>query len=113
MNRDVAHRYLSEYWALVDQARKLPTLSKERRATAKAVNEHLATVNHILRTLAPDLKLINANWIRDHVAAWPQLRRALALLAGWQEMVSHQWTGGGPALPLKLLDPVVFNAAEP
>jgi hypothetical protein len=75
MNRDLAHRYLSQYWARVDQARMLPTLSKERRA-AEAANDYLATVNHMLHTLAPDLKLIKAHRISEHVNAWPRLRRA-------------------------------------
>jgi hypothetical protein len=34
-------------------------------------------------------------------------------LEDWQEMTSHEWTGGGPALPLKLLDPVVSEVALP
>jgi hypothetical protein len=99
MNRDVAHRYLSEYRALVAEASRQPMLSKERRAALKAANEHLPTVNALLRALAPDLPLINAHWLNDHVAAGPRLQCALDLLSDWQEMDTHLVRRGPGAAP--------------
>ena len=72
-----AFRWLTDYGALVQQAQKQPILSKERRATIKALNERLPTVNLILQSLAPDIPLISAHYLSDHAAAWPNVRRAL------------------------------------
>jgi hypothetical protein len=41
MDREAAFRYLTDYWALVNNAQKLPYFSKERRAAVRAANEHL------------------------------------------------------------------------
>jgi Protein of unknown function (Hypoth_ymh) len=113
LDRDAAIRYLTEYCELVSKAQGQLALTKDRRATMKAVEAHLAGVNQVLRGLASDLEPIYAHGLRDHVAALPRVRRALVLLNGWREMTDHQWTGGGPALPLKLLDPVVSQVAPP
>jgi Protein of unknown function (Hypoth_ymh) len=113
MDPVVASRQLTGYCELVAQAQKLPTLSRDRRAVMKTVNERVATVNQILRAIVPDIKLISAHWLGDHVRALPRVYRALALLRGWGEMASHEWIGDGPALPLSVLDPVVANAAVP
>ena len=113
MDHVAALGQLNGYGELVAQAQKLPAFSRERRAVMKTVNERVATVNKILRTRAPDIKLISAHWLGDHVRALPRVYQALALLRGWGEMASHEWTGGGPALPLSVLDPVVADAAMP
>lgn len=113
MNRDAAVDQLGEYLKLVNRARELPVLTKDRRAALKAANEHLPTVNYILSNLAPDIPLIGATSVADHAAALPRLQRAVGLLSGWGEMAVHQWPGGGPAFPLKLLDPVISEVALP
>jgi Protein of unknown function (Hypoth_ymh) len=113
MDRDEAFRHLTDYWAMVGQAQREPPLSRERRAAVKALNQRLMTVNRVLRSLGPDLALIQARSLREHVAGWPRLFRGLGLLGGWQEMTVLQWTAGGPALPLKLLDSVVSEVALP
>lgn len=113
MNLAEARQCLTIYWALICQAQQQPWLSKERRATAKKINELLPAVNSILRALAPDITPINAYLISDHAAAGARVHRALRLLDGSQEITAQQWTGGGPALPLSLLDPTVRDAALP
>jgi hypothetical protein len=113
MDREEAFRQLTDYWAQVERAQKQPWPSRERKAALKAANERLPAVNKILRSLAPDLRLISAYRVSDHLAAWPRLHRALDILNGWEEMTSYQWTGGGPALPLTLLDTVISEVALP
>jgi hypothetical protein len=111
MDREAAFRYITDYWALVDKAHKLPLFSRERRAAVKAANG-LAGVNRILRELAPDLPVISAHGIGDHVGAWPHIRRALDLITAGQEMDAYG-QAAGPGLPLRLLDPVVSKVALP
>jgi hypothetical protein len=106
MNREEAFSQLCDYWALASRADKLQRFKGERSAALKALNERLPSINKILGELAPDLPLIRAQWIGDHVAAWPQISRALELINGWRQMTDN-WTGEGPALPLRLLDPVI------
>jgi hypothetical protein len=113
MNRDAALRHLSEYCELVKQAQRHPVLSKERRATMKAVNNLLPGVNHYLRSMAPDFELISAHYLGEHVDAQPSARRAIGLLTDSDDMTSHQWSCGGPTLPLSVLDPMVYGPAEP
>ena len=113
MDRDAAFRHLREYCALIIQAQSQSVISKERRATMKAVNEHLPGVNYYLRAIVPDPKLISAYYLGDHVSALPLVRRAIDLLTDSEEMTAHHWTGGGPALPLTMLDPVVSGVALP
>lgn len=113
MDHVAALRQLTAYCELVAQAQKLPTLSRERRAVMKTLNAQVAGVNQVLRTIAPDVKLISAHWLGEHAGALPRVRQALALLRGWGEMASHEWTGGGPALPLSMIDPVVARPAVP
>jgi hypothetical protein len=112
MDREAVFRYVTDYSAQVNKAQRLPLFSKERRAAVKAANERLAGVNWILRELAPDLPLIRADGLGDHVAAWPQIGRALGLINNWREMDAYQ-EANGPGLPLKLLDPVVSAVALP
>ncbi len=113
MDGDAAFRHLNEYCELVKQAQEQPMLSRERRATAKAISEHLPGVNYYLRVIGPDMKLIGAYSVNDHVRALPRVRRAMSLLTDALDMTSHQWTGGGPALPLAVLDPLVSGPAAP
>jgi hypothetical protein len=113
MDRDAAFRHLSSYCALVKQAQQQPWMSRERRATMKAVNEHLPGVNYYLRMIAPDMKLISAYTLNDHLRALPHVRRAIDLLSDALDMTSNHWSGGGPALPLAVLDPMVCGPAVP
>jgi hypothetical protein len=113
MDHVAASRQLTGYCELVAQAQKLPALSRERRTVMKTLNAQVAGVNHVLRTIAPDVRLISAHWLGEHAGALPRVRQALALLRGWGEMASHEWTGAGPALPLTVLDPVIASAAVP
>jgi Protein of unknown function (Hypoth_ymh) len=113
MDREAAFRKLTEHWESVGKAEKLPMLSKERRDAMKVVNARRSEVNTILSRLAPDLPLIHAKSLGEHLTSWPRLRRALDLFNGWRHMSDHQWTGGGPALPMTLLDPVIREVALP
>ena len=77
-----AFQYLTDRWALIDQGQEQGWLTKERRTTVKALNERLATANYILSGVAPDLALINAYSLADHVGSRSRIRRALNLLSG-------------------------------
>ncbi len=113
MNRETAVRHLSDYCALVKKAQRLPVLSKERRTTMKAVNEQVDLVNHCLRNIAPDFEPINAYYLPAHASSGlPRAYRALELIEAWGKMASGEWTAGGPALPLAVLEPVISSAAK-
>ena len=45
--------------------------------------------------------------------ALPTLDRAWELLEAWEQLDEHERTGGGPAFPLSLLDPVISEVATP
>jgi hypothetical protein len=113
MDPKVVSRFLADYWTLVAQAQQHPVLSKERRDTMKALNTRLMRVNEILRTLAPDLALINARSLAQHAAAAPRVHRILEIFDGWLVMADHERLEGGPALPLAVLDPMVFASTAP
>ena len=113
MKRDEAHRCLSKYLALVEQARKQPMWSKERKATTKAVKACLPEVNEILRELLPDSRVITAWSVNDHVWALPEIYRALHLLAGWEDITAREQNDADPVLPIKWLDPVISTVAIP
>lgn len=113
MDPVAAARHLTEYWALIQEAQKQPFWTTERRAKVRELNRRLPSVNEILRALAPDIPLITAYGLGDHVAARPTIRRALTLLGSWQGMISDAGSGGGPAVFLSWLDPVISQAARP
>jgi hypothetical protein len=114
MDREAAFRQLTDYWTLVSRAQKLPMLSGERRATMKVVNERKTAVDLILRSLAPDLRLVgNARTVADHVALWPRFSRALGLINAWRELAECNWSGSSPAFSLSFLDPVISEVAIP
>lgn len=112
MTRDEAFQQLSEYWAEVEAASKLRRFKGERTAALDHLNQRLPGINKILSELSPDLPCIRAQWINDHVAAWPLIQRALQIISTWRE-ITDDWTGESPALPLRLLDPVISEVALP
>jgi Protein of unknown function (Hypoth_ymh) len=111
MNHQYAHRCLSEYVARVEQAQRQPMLSKDRRATMKAVHASLDLVNYCLRDLVPDIEPISGSFLNDNVWALPRVRRAIELLNRWQQIASQD--DAVPALPLDMLDWVVSSVAIP
>ena len=113
MNRQVADKLLTRYVELVHEAARAPMWTKERKAAREAANEFLPIVNKLLRSLAPDMETIEAYTVGSHVAALPMLDRARDLLEAWEEIDRHEWTGGGAAFPLSLLDPVISEVAVP
>lgn len=113
MDRKAQVRLLADYRALIEKARQQPPLSGERSATMKLVNARLVRVNEILRTLGPDFSLISARSLAQHLAAAPRLARAQAIIDGHQIMSDHQRLGGGPALPLMVLDPMISHKITP
>lgn len=77
------------------------------------LNQKLVKVNLILHELAPDLPLISARSIAQHGETWPKIGRALEIINVSRELDKHRWTGGGPAFPFSLLDPVIGEVAIP
>lgn len=86
MNREVAYRVFDEYRALVEQAQEQPLLSRDRRASVRALNERVPMVNLYLHELLPDVTSVTSGFLNDHVRALPRVRRALAILKTWGEM---------------------------
>jgi hypothetical protein len=70
-------------------------------------------VNEILRTLGPDFGLIRARSLSQHLAAAHRLARATEIISGHQMMSDHLLLGGGPALPLMALDPMISQVVAP
>jgi Protein of unknown function (Hypoth_ymh) len=113
MNREEAFRQLCDYWSQASDAQKLPRFTGQRGPVLAELNKRLTAINRILRELAPDLPLISAQTIAHHGATWPRINRALEIINAGRELDRHQWTGGGPALPLNLLDSVISEVAIP
>lgn len=111
MDPTEADQQLTKYYRLIQRMQKLPVLSKERRQAVKAANEQVPAVNRILAAVAPDIGIVSGRFFGDHVNAIPKLDHALFLLVRCEEMASGQWTGGVPALPFSVLDPMVLQAA--
>jgi hypothetical protein len=114
MNREETYRQITEYWELANASKAMPWLSSERRAAVKLLNdEHLPRVNRIFKLLAPDLRLISASTVSQHLAAKSTVDRALAILKSWEAMASWQQMVGEPVLSMSMLDPVIGNVALP
>jgi len=88
MDREVAFRQLCDYWSQVGQAQKLPRFAGQRGPALAALNQQLTVINRILRELAPDMPLVRAQWISDHVASWPRISRALEIISAGRELES-------------------------
>lgn len=104
MNRQMAHRVLDEYRTLVEQAQKQPWLSKDRRASVKALNGSLRMVNFYLHELLPDIAPVTGTFLNDHVWALPRVRRVLAILKTWGELASGEDDMVPPFLPFAAMD---------
>jgi hypothetical protein len=113
VNREDVFRQLCDYWSEASAAQKLPRFVGQRGPVLAVLNKKLNTIDLILRELAPDLPLIRAHTIAQHGATWPHINRALAVINVGRELDEHQWTGGGPAFPLSLLDPVISEVSIP
>jgi hypothetical protein len=113
MNRQSACRVLDEYRARVEQAQEQPWLSKDRRASVKALNGSLQIVNFYLGELLPDIAPITGIFLNDHVWALPRVRRALAILKTWGELASGEEELIPPFLPFAAMDGLVSSAAIP
>ncbi len=113
MNRQMAHRVLDEYRTLVEQAQKQPWLSKDRRASVKALNGSLRMVNFYLHELLPDIAPVTGTFLNDHVWALPRVRRVLAILKTWGELASGEDDMVPPFLPFAAMDWLVSDAAIP
>jgi hypothetical protein len=112
MECDKARKVLADYRQAVIDARLTPWLSAQRSDAVEDLNGRLPAVNQILRDLAPDLPLIAASNLGQHRSAGAILDKAEAILDAW-EMLDQARIGGSPALLLKMLDPVIADAALP
>ena len=54
-------------------------MSSQRRATMKAVNDLVPTVNACLRDMWPDVDPITGRFLNDHLAALPAARQTRCL----------------------------------
>src|SRR5262249_19292256 len=108
-----AVHHLRKYCELVEEAQRQPWLSAERKAALKAASGHLPGVNAVLSAISPDFRQVCAHNLDGHVSALPVVRRALGPLDAGNQIASNQWSGGGPALPLSVADPMVWGPAAP
>jgi hypothetical protein len=109
---DRASSALDEYEQLVKEAQGMPWLSRERRAATGELNERLPTINAILRSLGPSAGWVSGTSLGDHAAGLNRIGNARRLLSAAQTMAETANQLGEPALPLKLLHPVVSNPAQ-
>jgi hypothetical protein len=111
MDHHGAYELLQDYWRKVQEARALPRLAGVRKAALTELNGMLPRVNRVLRELAPDIPpIVGADWINDHyLAASLRVHRATAILLDAIDMDGQR---EDPALPLRLLDPVIARVAD-
>lgn len=113
MNREQAFEALIAYRDQVTAAEGLPRFAGLRTSALAELRQQLPGVNSILRGLAPDLPLISAQWIGDHVDALAAAQRATRIIVDSEALDAHRQLDGLPVLPLNLLDQVIADAALP
>jgi hypothetical protein len=116
MNREEAVSTLHSYQACVKRAQDAGWGSKDRRAAVRELNEMRPRVNAFMHDLAPDIKLLTATSLNDHVAALPRVSRALAIIATWDAVEAENDVEDlllRPVLPLMVLDELVAHRLEP
>ena len=91
----------------------MPWLSRERRAATRELNERLPAINAILRSLGPSAGWVSGTSLGDHAAGLNRIGNARRLLSAARTMADTANDLGEPALPLKLLHPVVSYPAQP
>jgi hypothetical protein len=68
-------------------------------------------VNGVLTRLTPDHGRVTGKTLTDHMAALVLVERALALIDLTRQMKAAEGEFGDPVLPMRLLDPLVQDAA--
>jgi Protein of unknown function (Hypoth_ymh) len=109
---DWAASVLAQYVQFIDDAKKAPWLSKDRRDAVRELKALRSTVNNILRSLGPGLGSITGPSLPVGTADAELVQRALHLIAGSRIMDGAQEQLGYPALPLPLLHRLVFAPAR-
>ena len=65
----------------------------------------------VLTSLTPDHGRVTGKTLRDHMAALALVKRAIALIDLARQMKAAEGEFGSPVLPMRLLDPLVQDAA--
>ena len=103
---------LRAYMELVGQCEeRAESLSEEQQTAVPALRMPARRVNGVLTSLTPDHGRVTGKTLRDHLAALALVERALTLIDLARQMKAAEGEFGSPVLPLRLLDPLVRDAA--
>jgi len=86
-------------------------LSEEQQIAAPALRMPARRVNGVLTGLTPDHRRVTGKALQDHMAALVLVRDALVLIDLTRQMKAAEAEFGSPVLPMRLLDPLVQDAA--
>jgi len=112
MDYQRAETTLRAYMELVGQCEeRAESLSEEQQTAVPALRMPARRVNGVLTSLTPDHGRVTGKTLRDHMAALPLVMRALALIDLTRQMKAAEGEFGSPVLPMRLLDPLVQDAA--
>jgi hypothetical protein len=85
--------------------------SEERQAAIPALRMPARRVNGVLASLTPDHGRVTGKTLKDHMAALALVERALAVIDLARQMKTAEGEFGYPVFPMRLLDPLVHDAA--
>ena len=112
MDYERAERLLADY---VKQVRECQEQAQHSLADPQAPVPQLRMpargVNRILGSLTPDHHRVTGVTLSDHVAALCLVEQAQGVISASRQMESAQAENGSPALPMAVLDPLVYDAA--
>jgi hypothetical protein len=107
-----AETTLRDYRELVIQSgERTQSLSEEQQTAVPALRMPARGVNGVLTSLTPDHGRVTGKTLHDHTAALALVERALALIDLAHQMKAAEAQFGSPVLPMRLLDPLVHDAA--
>jgi Protein of unknown function (Hypoth_ymh) len=112
MDYQRAETTLRAYMELVGQTEE-PTesLSEEQQTEVPALRTPARHVNGVLTRLTPDHGQVTGKTLRDHMVALALVEQALSLIDLARQMQAAEDEFGYPVLPMRLLDPLVQDAA--
>lgn len=107
-----AETTLRAYMELVSQCvEQGESLSEEQQTAVPTLRMPARRVNAVLTSLTPDHGRVTGKTLQDHMGALALVERALGLIDSAREMKAAEGEFGFPVLPMRLLDPLVHDAA--
>jgi hypothetical protein len=112
MDYERAERLLKEYVKRVGERQELAKQSPELlQVTFPDLRMPARRVNEVLASLTPDHGRVTGMTLSDHLAALSLVEQAQAIIDDTRQIKAAQAEIGYPVLPLRLLDPLVREAA--